>query len=85
MRSIAKQMQMSTVAEGVETLDQLNHDHRRLRTGASVWSGSVGTHLTNVLFDTVSMHVDDSAVMAARVPRQATSDEVLAALAGWWA
>ena len=55
------------------------------RNGAMVWSGSVATHLTNVLFDTVSMHVDDSAVMAARVPRQATSDEVLAALAGWWA
>ena len=55
------------------------------RDGSIVWTGAVGSHLTDITFDTLSMHVDDSALMAARVPRQATAEEVLAALAGWWA
>ena len=54
------------------------------REGAIVWNGVVGAHLTDVSFDTVSMHVDDSALMAARVSRQASAEEVLAALADWW-
>ena len=54
------------------------------RDGVMVWTGAVGAHLTDVSFDTVSLHVDDSAVMAARVSRQATAEEVLAVLAGWW-
>ena len=33
----------------------------------------------------VSMHVDDSALMAARVSGRAGAEEVLAALASWWA
>jgi hypothetical protein len=53
--------------------------------GAIVWSGIVGAYVSNVAFDAVSMHVDDSAQMAARLPVAATADEVLAALAGWWA
>ena len=55
------------------------------RDGAMVWSGAVGAYVTNVVFDTVSMYVDDSALMAARLPVAATADEVLVALADWWA
>ena len=55
------------------------------RDGAMVWTGAVGAHLTGIAFDTVSLHVDDSALMAARLPTVATADEVLAALGGWWA
>ena len=54
------------------------------RDGAIVWKGAVGAYLTDVIFDTVSMHVDDSAQMTARVSKQAGADEILAALAGWW-
>ena len=53
--------------------------------GAMVWTGAVGAHLTDITFDTVSMHVEDSALMAARLPVAATADEVLVALADWWA
>ena len=42
------------------------------REGTIVWSGAVGAYLTNVVFDTVSMHVDDSALMANRVSAQAS-------------
>jgi hypothetical protein len=52
--------------------------------GAIVWKGVVGAYLTDISFDTVSMHVDDSALMSSRLPKQATTEEVLAALAGWW-
>ena len=55
------------------------------RDGAMVWSGVVGTRLTEVVFDTVSLHVDDSAQMTARLSRPAQAEEVLAALANWWA
>jgi hypothetical protein len=55
------------------------------REGAMVWSGRVGAYVTNVDFDTVSMHVDDGAQMSAQLSVSATADEVLAALAGWWA
>jgi hypothetical protein len=55
------------------------------RDGAMVWTGAVGTYLTDIAFDTVSLHVDDSAVMAARLTRPATAIDVLAALAEWWA
>jgi hypothetical protein len=50
-----------------------------------VWRGVVGAHLTDITFDTVSMHIDDSMQMEARLSRGATADEVLVALAGWWA
>ena len=33
------------------------------REGAMVWTGAVGAHLRGIAFDTVSLHVDDSAVM----------------------
>ena len=55
------------------------------REGAIVWNGVVGTHLTDVSFDTVSMHIDDSAVMESRLSAPPTAEAVLAALAGWWA
>lgn len=54
------------------------------RDGTMVWTGAVGTQLTDIAFDTVSLHVEDSALMAARLPVAATADEVLRALAGWW-
>ena len=54
------------------------------RNGAMVWTGAVGAHLTDIAFDAVSLHVDDSALTAARLPVAATADEVLVALAGWW-
>ena len=54
------------------------------RDGAMVWTGAVGTHLTDIIFDTVSMHVDDSTLMAARLPGPATAEDVLTALVGWW-
>ena len=54
------------------------------REGAVVWSGAVGTYLTGVTFDTVSLHVDDNRLLEARLPRRATGEEVLAAVAGWW-
>ena len=55
------------------------------RDGAIVWSGKIGTQLSGVSFDTVCLHVEDSTQMAARLPRQASAEEVLAALAEWWA
>ena len=36
------------------------------RDGAIVWTGAIGAHLTGIAFDTVSLHVDDGALMAAR-------------------
>ena len=35
------------------------------REGAMVWTGAVGAHLRGIAFDTVSLHVDDSVLMAA--------------------
>ena len=55
------------------------------RDGAIVWAGSVDAHVTEVTFDTVCLRVDDSALMASRLPRQASAKEGLATLAGWWA
>jgi hypothetical protein len=55
------------------------------RDCAIVWSGVVGTELSGLTFDTVSLHIEDSTVMAARLPRRATTEEVLVALADWWA
>ena len=55
------------------------------RNGAMVWTGAVGAHLPGIAFDTVSLHVDDGALMAARLPVTATADEVLVAFADWWA
>ena len=37
------------------------------REGAIVSSGAVGAYVRDVAFDTVSMHIDDSAMMATRV------------------
>jgi hypothetical protein len=54
------------------------------RDGAIVWKGDVGAHLSGISFDAVSMHVDDSARMAARVSGHRGAEEVLAALADWW-
>ena len=55
------------------------------RDGRMVWVGLLGAHLTEVAFDTVSMHVDDSALLAARLSAPVTTESVLAALAEWWA
>ena len=55
------------------------------RNGTMVWSGAVGAHLTDIVFGTISLHVNDSALMAARLPVSASVDEVLVALADWWA
>ena len=55
------------------------------RGGRMVWRGPVGAYLTDVAFDAVSMHVDDRALLAARVSVPVTSEDVLAALAEWWA
>jgi hypothetical protein len=52
--------------------------------GVIVWSGRVGAHVSGIDFDTISMHVDDSAQMTARLSKPAQAEEVLAALAGWW-
>jgi hypothetical protein len=52
--------------------------------GAIVWKGGVGADLLGIRFDAVSMHVDDSAQMTARVSKQRGADEILAALASWW-
>ena len=53
--------------------------------GAIVWTGAVGSQLKEIAFDTISLHVDDGVLMAARLPAAATADEVLSALASWWA
>ena len=37
------------------------------RDGRMVWRGAVGAYVTDVAFDAVSMHVDDSALLAARI------------------
>ena len=55
------------------------------RNGTMVRSGAVGAHLTDIVFGTISLHVNDSALMAARLPVSASVDEVLVALADWWA
>lgn len=55
------------------------------RHGVMVWSGAVGTLLSGVNFDTVCLHIEDSTTMAARLPKRASAEEVLAALAEWWA
>ena len=55
------------------------------RNGMMVWKGAVGAYVSNIAFDAISMHVEDSALMADRVSSQAPADEVLAALANWWA
>ena len=36
--------------------------------GAIVWKGPVGAYLTDIRFDTVSLHVDDSALIARGYP-----------------
>ena len=41
--------------------------------------------MTEVAFDTVSMHVDDSALLAARLSAPVTAEGALAAPAEWWA
>ena len=55
------------------------------RDGRMVWVGLVGAHLTEVAFDSVAMHVDTSALLAARLSAPVTAEGVLAALAEWWA
>ena len=44
------------------------------REGAMVWSGAVGAYVRDVAFDTVSRHIDDSAMMPTRVSRQANAE-----------
>jgi hypothetical protein len=47
------------------------------RDGAMVWRGAVGAHLTGVIFDAVSLHVDDGQTMLAVPWRQQTCSSPL--------
>jgi hypothetical protein len=38
------------------------------RRGRALGTGTLGGHLTGIAFDAVSLHLDDSALMAARLP-----------------
>ncbi len=54
------------------------------RAGTMVWRVAGGTDIEAIIFDTISLHVDDGKQLTARLPCPPTDRQVLEAVARWW-
>lgn len=52
--------------------------------GRIVWQGSVGAAICDIIFDAISMHVEDAARITGIGQKAVTREMVVSALANWW-